>query len=100
MFSIAGFGVGGMFPLFDFVWAWYFGRRYIASVRSTGLPISVVIAVMGPILTGRYHDVVGNYTGAFLSLAVVIAVGATLLLISRRPASKWAPEAPPMARVA
>ncbi|MYD64452.1 MAG: MFS transporter [Chloroflexi bacterium] len=100
VFSIAGFGVGGMFPLFDFVWAWYFGRRYIASVRSTGLPISVVIAVMGPILTGFYHDVVGNYTGAFLALAVVIAIGATLLLVSRRPAPKQAPEAPSMARVA
>ncbi|MXZ62102.1 MAG: MFS transporter, partial [Chloroflexi bacterium] len=100
VFSIAGFGVGGMFPLFDFVWAWYFGRRYIASVRSTGLPISVVIAVTGPILTGLYHDVVGNYTGAFFALAVVIAVGATLLLISRRPRPKELPEAPSMARVA
>ena len=100
-FSIFGFGVGGMFPLFDFVWAWYFGRRYIASVRSTGLPISVVIAVTGPILTGMYHDAVGNYTGAFLSLAVVIAVGSALILASRRPPPKLPAEAPrPAASVA
>ena len=88
VFSIFGFGVGGMFPLFDFVWAWYFGRRYIASVRSTGLPISVVIAVTGPILTGLYHDAVGNYIGAFFALAVVIAAGAALILVSRRPPVK------------
>ena len=74
--------------MFDFVWAWYFGRRYIASVRSTGLPISVVIAVTGPILTGLYHDAVGNYIGAFFALAVVIAAGAALILVSRRPPVK------------
>ena len=96
VFSLFGFGVGGMFPLFDFVWAWYFGRRYIASVRSTGLPISVLIAVTGPILTGYYYDAVGNYTGAFFTLAVVIALGAGLILISRRPEPKQPAATPPL----
>ena len=97
-FSLFGFGVGGMFPLFEFVWAWYFGRRYIGAVRSTGLPVSVVIAVTGPILTGLYFDSVGNYTGAFFALAALLVVGGALILTSRRPAPKQAAEAPPMAR--
>ena len=97
-FSLFGFGVGGMFPLFEFVWAWYFGRRYIGAVRSTGLPVSVMIAVTGPILTGLYFDSVGNYTGAFFALAAVLTIGSALILISRRPAPKLAAEAPPMAR--
>ena len=85
VFALFGFGVGGMFPLFDFVWAWYFGRRHIGAVRSTGFPISVVIAVTGPILTGLYFDSVGDYNGAFFTLAAVLAVGAVLLLSSHKP---------------
>ena len=83
--GLFGFGVGGVFPLFDFVWAWYFGRRHIGAVRSTGFPISVVIAVTGPILTGIYFDSVGDYNGAFFTLAVVLALGAVLLLSSHKP---------------
>ena len=95
-FSLFGFGVSGMFPLFEFVWAWYFGRRHIGAVRSTGLPVSVMIAVTGPIVTGIYFDAVGNYTGAFYSLALVLGVGAALLLVSRRPAPKQPAAAPPL----
>ena len=99
-FSVFGFGVGGMFPLFEFVWAWYFGRRHIGAVRSTGLPVSVVIAVMGPIVTGLYFDAVGNYTGAFYSLALLLTAGSVLLLVSRRPPLKVPPEAPAAAQEA
>ena len=98
-FSLFGFGVSGMFPLFEFVWAWYFGRRHIGAVRSTGLPVSVMIAVTGPIVTGIYFDAVGNYTGAFYGLAVILAVGASLILISRRPPPKEVPVPPPAAQV-
>ena len=85
VFALFGFGVGGMFPLFEFVWAWYFGRRHIGAVRSTGLPISVGIAISGPILVGVYHDAVGDYRGAYLALGLVIAAGAALIAVSRRP---------------
>ena len=93
-FAVFGVGVGGMFPLFDYVWAWYFGRRYIGAVRSAGQPVALVIAVLGPILTGLYFDAFGDYRGAYYSLAAVIAVGATLILASRRP-SAGEPVAPP-----
>ena len=93
VFALFGFGVGGMFPLFEFVWAWSFGRRHIGAVRSTGFPISVVIAVTGPILTGFYFDSVGDYRGAFFTLAFVLALGAALVLSSRKPPPKHSAEA-------
>ena len=92
VFALFGFGVGGMFPLFEFVWAWSFGRRHIGAVRSTGFPISVAIAVTGPILTGFYFDSVGDYRGAFFTLAVVLALGAALVLSSRKPPPKTSAE--------
>ena len=92
VFALFGFGIGGMFPLFDFVWAWYFGRRHIGAVRSMGFPISVMIAVTGPILTGVYYDSVGDYRGAFLALALLLALGAVLVLAARKPPAKAALE--------
>ncbi len=92
VFAVFGFGIGGMFPLFDFVWAWYYGRRHIGAVRSTGFPVSVTIAVTGPILTGVYYDTVGDYRGAFVTLAFLLALGASLILSSRKPPPKAALE--------
>ena len=92
VFAVFGFGIGGMFPLFDFVWAWYFGRRHIGAVRSMGFPVSVVIAVTGPILTGIYYDSVGDYRGAFFTLAFLLGLGASLILASRKPPAKVALE--------
>ena len=92
VFAVFGFGIGGMFPLFDFVWAWYYGRRHIGAVRSTGFPVSVTIAVTGPILTGVYYDSVGDYRGAFVTLAFLLALGASLILASRKPPAKAALE--------
>ena len=84
-FVLFGFGVGGMIPLSEFVWASYFGRRHIGAVRSTGLPVATGIAVSGPILTGVYFDRSGNYDNAFLGLAVAILIGALLIFVSRKP---------------
>lgn len=95
-FSLFGFGVGGMFPLFEFVWAWYFGRRHIGAVRSTGQPVTVMVIVAGPIVTGLYYDSVGDYDGAFYSLALLLLLGAALLLISRRPPAKPMPDVAPL----
>ena len=92
VFAVFGFGIGGMFPLFDFVWAWYYGRRHIGAVRSTGFPVSVTIAVTGPILTGVYYDSVGDYRGAFVTLAFLLALGASLILTSSKPPAKSARE--------
>ena len=89
-FVLFGFGVGGMIPLSEFVWASYFGRRHIGAVRSTGMPLATGIAVAGPILTGAYFDRSGNYDNAFLGLALALVVGALLVFTSRKPPAKEA----------
>ena len=89
-FVLFGFGVGGLIPLVEFIWASYFGRRYIGAVRSTGLPVTALLGISGPILTGAYFDRSGNYDNAFLGLAVAILAGSLLVFVSRRPPAKEA----------
>ncbi len=84
-FLVLGFGWGGLIPLQEVVWADYFGRRYLGAVRSAGLPLSLIISASAPFLTTIYFDHVGNYDGAFLTVAVLAVVATVLVLMSKRP---------------
>ena len=84
-FFTLGCGWGGMIPLQEVVWASFFGRRYLGAVRSAGLPFSIILSAGGPLFTSAYYDAVGNYDGAFLTIAALSLLAAGLILLVRRP---------------
>lgn len=84
-FFVLGCGWGGMIPLQEVIWAAFFGRRYLGAVRSTALPFSLVIGAGAPLAVSYYYDVVGNYDGAFLTVAASNLVSAALLLLLPQP---------------
>jgi len=84
-FFLLGFGWGGLIPLQEVIWAVFFGRRYLGSVRSAALPFSLLIGAGGPLLVSFYFDTVGNYNGAFLGVAALNLTSAVLLLFVPRP---------------
>ena len=84
-FFILGCGWGGLIPLQEVVWASFFGRRYLGAVRSAGLPFSLALSAGGPLFTSAYYDAVGNYDGAFLTIAALSIAAAVLMLLVRRP---------------
>lgn len=92
-FVLLGSGWGGLIPLQEVTWASYFGRRYIGSVRSAGLPFSIGLGALGPLVANIYYDAVGNYDGAFIAVAVSCLIAAVLILFVKRP-SRGAPPPP------
>jgi sugar phosphate permease len=86
-YFLLGFGWGGLIPLQEVVWASFFGRRYLGSVRSAGLPFSLIVGASAPYVTTLYFDRIGNYDGAFLAIAG-FAILATLLILSARKPSR------------
>ena len=84
-FFVLGCGWGGQIPLQEVVWASFFGRRYLGSVRSAALPLSLIISASAPILTSLYFDKVGDYNGAFLIIAGLSAFASLLMFLVRRP---------------
>lgn len=84
-FFVLGCGWGGMIPLQEVIWATFFGRRYLGSVRSAGLPFALILGAGAPLLASFYFDQVGNYDGAFYTVAGMNVVAAFLLLIIPRP---------------
>jgi len=84
-FFLLGCGWGGMIPLQEVIWATFFGRRYLGAVRSAGLPFSLILGAGAPLLASLYFDRVGNYDGAFLTVAGLNIASAVLLLFIPRP---------------
>lgn len=78
-FLLMGFGWGGLLPLQEVIWATFFGRRYLGSVRSTAMPFSFGMSAIGPILVAYYHDIAGNYDLALLIVASCNIASAVML---------------------
>lgn len=84
-FFVLGCGWGGMIPLQEVIWAAFFGRRYLGAVRSMALPFSLIIGAGAPLAVSYYYDVVGDYDGAFLTVAAMNLIAAALLLLLPDP---------------
>lgn len=95
-FFTFGFGVGGMIPLQEFIWASFFGRRHLGAVRSAAMPASIIFAAGGPIFAGVWNDVVGNYDGALLTFVAMWGVATVLVMLARAPK----PRSPELQRTA
>ena len=88
--SVFGMGIGGMIFLHSYIWADYFGRANLGSIRGIVTPVTLVIGGAGPPLAGYFYDARGSYigiwwAGAGLMLAAVAIVALTVA--PRRPSA-------------
>ncbi len=86
-FIMLGLGWGGMIPLQEVIWASFFGRRYLGSVRSAALPFSILLTSGAPLATSYYYDVMGNYDGAIIFVGSANLVSAAMILWIPKPAA-------------
>lgn len=68
-FFLMGCGWGGLIPLQEVIWASFFGRRFLGSVRSSAMPFTFGMSALGPVIVAWYYDVAGNYDLALLAMA-------------------------------
>ena len=79
-FLLMGVGWGGLIPLQEVIWASFFGRRYLGSVRSMAMPFTFGMSAIGPVMVAYYYDLVGNYDLAFIAIALCNLASAVMLL--------------------
>lgn len=84
-FLLMGLGWGGLLPLQEVIWASFFGRRYLGSVRSTAMPFTFGMSAVGPVLVAYYYDLAGNYDLALLTIAFCNLSSAIMLYRIRQP---------------
>jgi hypothetical protein len=67
------------------VWADYFGRLTLASVRSIGRTFTIVFSAGGPVLAGLAYDLRDSYDSAFLVFIVAYVVATVMVLMTPMP---------------
>ena len=82
---VFGIGVGGVITIQETVWADYYGRLTLGTVRAIGRPFTIVSSAGGPVFAGLAYDLGGSYRVAFLFFILAYIVAAVLILIAPEP---------------
>ena len=84
-FFLYGFGFGGTIPLSESLWARYFGRAHIGSIRGVSHPVTILGSALAPVLVGVSFDLTQSYRPAFVVIMFIFLLGAALVYSSREP---------------
>ena len=86
--AVFGMGIGGMIFLQNFIWADYFGREHVGSIRGIVTPINLVIGGVGAPIAGYVRDATGTYANVWWVGVVLMLAPAVLLITTRRPSRR------------
>ena len=84
-FLLYGIGLGGGWVLQEVVWAHYFGRVSLGTVRGLGILVTHAFGAAGAPFFGFVHDVTGSYSSSFIAFVIALVVAALLSLVVRAP---------------
>ena len=82
---IYGLAMAGSNVITEVMWANYYGRHSLGSVRGMGMPFMIGFSALGPLLAGLVYDVTGSYDGAFLFIIGGAVASSVLILFCTRP---------------
>ena len=83
--AVFGLGIGGMMFLQNFVWADYFGREYVGSIRGVVAPITLTVGGIGPPLAGYVRDWTGSYNPVWWGGVCLMFLAALVILATTAP---------------
>lgn len=86
-FGIVVYGAGftGMMIIQEVLWANYYGRLTLGTVRSTSLPLQVLISGGGPVLINLVFDLTGSYRPAYAAFIGLYLISAILIWFAKPP---------------
>jgi MFS family permease len=84
--AVFGIGLGGLLVVPPVIFADYFGRRSLGSIRGVTEPFVSFAQALGAIGAGLVFDITNSYSGVFPAFTAVASVAVALVLIARAPA--------------
>jgi MFS family permease len=84
-FFLYGIGLGGTQVLQEVIWANYFGRLSLGTVRGLSLRVTLIFAAIGPPFFGFLFDATNSYLISFVIFAAALIVSALMTPFVRRP---------------
>ena len=89
--AIFGLGIGGMMFLQSFIWADYFGRESVGSIRGLVNPINLVVGGLGAPAAGYVRDITGSYDPAWWAGVGLMTFAAILTVSTPAPKKRSHP---------
>ena len=84
-FFLYGTGLAGSFVLREVIWANFFGRTSLGTVRGLSLFFSHLFAACGAPFFGFLHDRMGSYNLSFSIFSCALFTSAFLILLAKPP---------------
>ena len=83
--AAVGFGVGGLHLLIRLVWADYYGRRNLGTIRGLTMSVQVGGQALGPVIAGFLFDYFNSYRIPFNFFAVTVLMAGLMALAAKPP---------------
>jgi MFS transporter, OFA family, oxalate/formate antiporter len=90
-FFLYGTGLAGSFVLREVIWANFFGRVSLGTVRGLSLFFSHLFAAGGAPFFGFLHDRMGSYNLSFIIFSCALFTSSLLILLAKPPRKTRAP---------
>lgn len=84
-----GVGAGAFVPLMNLMWANYYGRNSLGSIRGVFLPVTQVTLAISPLFSGYVFDTAGTYAPAFLIFGLLFGFGMVAILLAKPPMQRF-----------
>jgi len=83
--AIFGMGMAGYGLLSEVVWASYFGRKHLGSIRGVTMMFQLAGNASGSLIAAFLFDIQGSYDGAFHFMLAGFAMSTLMLILARKP---------------
>jgi cyanate permease len=85
-----------MILLQNYLWADYYGREHLGSIRGIVTPFTLALAAIGPPIAGYVYDGTGSYNSVWWIGFALMVGAAMMLVVTRRPDKRFATEPEPL----
>lgn len=82
---VFGLGIGGMLFLQNYIWAEYFGRGHLGSIRGLVMPITLIVGGAGGPVAGYVRDASGTYNQIWWAGVALMSLGALIVAFTAAP---------------
>jgi OFA family oxalate/formate antiporter-like MFS transporter len=82
---VYGVALGGDMVLKELVWADYFGRTFLGTIRGVTMPANLIAVAGGPLFAAWLRDVTGSYQLPYTIFFVAVLVGTSVICLTKPP---------------
>ncbi|MFH1141245.1 MAG: MFS transporter, partial [Chloroflexota bacterium] len=86
--AVFGAGFGAYMLVVDIVWADFFGRRHLGSIRGASMSFQLVGNASGSLVAALLYDLKGSYQVAFRAIILMLLASSVVLILMRKPRPK------------